>query len=230
MESLRRKDHALDPNVLPETVNTRRRWIETRAFTWQDSCSASFWQNGAESLEANTLRIYQSTIEASFYLFCMYMCTCVCRQRYGCIICRWVCRCLCVSFSLFVCIASEVDGRKLLFFQRLLPYSLDLRRSMCLMYVSEYMLLVRSSYLKVETDSGTNTFCSTLFIEFRNWDDCYQFILIFIWSLQLGWKALCRSLCFLVTLIVPFENYMVKIHNKWSLCFVFSLFTLFFIH
>lgn len=148
MESLRRKDHALDPNVLPETVNTRRRWIETRAFTWQDSCSASFWQNGAESLEANTLRIYQSTIDASFYLFCMYMCTCVCRQRYGCIICRWVCRCLCVSFSLFVCIASEVDGRKLLFFQRLLPYSLDLRRSMCLMYVSEYMLLVRSSYLR----------------------------------------------------------------------------------
>lgn len=72
-----------------------------------------------------------------------------------------------MSFSLFVCIASEVGGRKLLFFQRLLPYSLDLRRSMCLMYVSEYMLLVRSSYLKVETDSGTNTFCSTFDVVHR---------------------------------------------------------------
>ena len=62
-------------------------------------------------------------------------------------------------FSSF-CFPFAIHSINSLSSQRLLPYSLDLRRSMCFMYVSEYMLLVRSSYLQAKKDSGTNTFCS----------------------------------------------------------------------
>ena len=69
---------------------------------------------------------------------------------------------LSLSHSLSLCLSFRMQFTVIIMLlptQRLLPYSLDLRRSMCFMYVSEYMVLVRSSYLQAETDSGNQYVC-----------------------------------------------------------------------